>query len=523
MAAKLDGLYLQTHHFKQLDKNGVAEHRQLFIPGASEALAEAALLARCAPIWEELRSTKVFSYHPTGQDNKRSYFDSYMVDLRRRQQEILQECQKISEGVVAYVDIKSFYPSLSLNIAENYWKEFCFKGSIDDHYAQIGHSLIRRYREVSPTGGLLVGPMFSHFLANLVMSRIDSESDYPQVSYFRYVDDITLVGPSAAVRDAIDQTSRKLGELGLAMHPYDSPKTIVVPVQEWADSASDFGHADHSLAWMRLVGDIKKLILTDAKIAKRIEKDLAAEGFRLPIPDYAVAVKEASSFEKVRQLGLWAWLKVQIGRVSINTVIQDGRSLANRLTAETLNLLRHEADGNVFQRKRVVTKLRYRLGRLVYLATMTQLEEVADAAAGWPELAFHRSMIQAVISGDCSPVVALGTNVAQATAQIFRANQSTARFSRPIVTPVEIQGLAVFILNGVPVEADVQALDDPTLIFAKGPIDIDLMRQPHGLLQELACLHGVGPVRHAEILRSAFDVSEMIMLDALEFDYAYSF
>ncbi|MGQ2940247.1 MULTISPECIES: RNA-directed DNA polymerase [Sphingomonadaceae] len=495
----------------------------MFIPGASEALAEASLLAHCSPVWEKLRSAKVFSYHPTDNQNRKSYFDSYMIDLRRRQKEILLECNKIAEGVVAYIDIKSFYPSLSLDIAEQYWTQFCRNGSIDDHHAHIGRSLIRRYRECSITGGLLVGPMFSHFLANLVLSHIDIESEYPQVSYFRYVDDITFVGPENAVRDAIEQTRRKLGELGLAMHPFDSPKTMVVPIHEWAESANDFVHADHSLAWMRLVGDIKKLILTNADIAKHIERDLAAEGFRLPIPDYAVAVREASSFEKIRQLGLWSWLKVQLGRISTNTVIHEARSLADRLSAETLNLLKHEADDSVFQRKRVVTKLRYRLGRLVYLATMEQLEEIADAAERWPELAFHRIIIEAIISGDCSPVLELGTNAAQATAQIFRANRSTARFSRSISTPVEVQGLAVFILNGVPVEAEVRSLDDPALNFARGPIDVDLMRQPSGLIQELACLHGIGPVRHAEILRSAFDVSEMIMLDALEFEYAYSF
>ena len=41
------GSYLRSYHFKQLGDDGKIEHRRLMIPSASEALAEAVLLAQC--------------------------------------------------------------------------------------------------------------------------------------------------------------------------------------------------------------------------------------------------------------------------------------------------------------------------------------------------------------------------------------------------------------------------------------------------------------------------------------------
>ena len=36
--------YIQVQHFKETDGNGKAKHRAIYLPGANEALAEAALL-----------------------------------------------------------------------------------------------------------------------------------------------------------------------------------------------------------------------------------------------------------------------------------------------------------------------------------------------------------------------------------------------------------------------------------------------------------------------------------------------
>lgn len=515
------GLYLRSFHFKQVDAAGAIEHRELFIPGANEALAEAALLAQCATRCGSSISKQVFSYRPTEKDDRKSYFEPYMTGLRERQDRIAQCCSEVQDGIVAYIDIKRFYPSISTDLAKERWTKFCRDTSMPELYYDLGIKLISNYDQRSGNSRILTGPMFSHFLANLVLAPIDRAAAELPARYLRYVDDMTLVGTRADVETSIEELKTRLGAIGLDIHPLDSAKTMIVPADEWLESATDFLQGEHSIAWMKLVGDIKKLLLLDKMQAAAVEDALFAEGFRLPIPDYSLAVGEVSTFQKIRQLGLWDWLRLKTRKVSVDTIVKDARKLSSRLTTETIRILRNHKDENQFQRKRVISKLRYRLGRLIYIGTEGDLATVADLARPWPELKFHSAIIDALLSTDCYEVVSMGSNVAQAAAQVLRPTMKTARFSGPLTTEAQIQGLAVLILNGVSVEGEVRSTDHPILRFARGPIDMDLMSEPRGLLQELACLHGAGDVRHPAILESAFDMDENIVLDALELDYGY--
>lgn len=514
------GSYLRSYHFKQIDAEGNIEHRQLFVPSAAESLAEAALLARCEAHWDRTCSPKVFSYRPTDRNNKQGYFDPYMKGLRRRQARIAEMCHNYPNGIVAYIDIKRFYPSITTERAATKWVEFCISANMPDQYTDLGLKLLKNYKEKSGDGSILTGPMFSHFVANLVLSPIDQFSAELPCSYVRYVDDMTLVGDRQEVEDAIKLLDARLRAIDLHIHALASPKTLIIPTKEWLNSANDFLQGPHSIAWMRLIGDIKKLLLFDQAKAG-IEDALLVEGYRLPIPDYALAIEEASAFQKVRQLGLWQWLRLKTKRVSVDTIVRDAQILSARLASETTELLETHQPANPFQRKRMASKLRYRLGRLIYLGLERDLESIVAHARTWPELRFHVAIINALLTSDCSEVIAMGSNVAQATAQVFRPTMKTAKFSEPISTEVEIQGLAVLILNGVPVEGRVRTPNHPMLRFARGPVDEDLMKQPRGLLQELACLHGIGEVRHSATLGSAFDIDENLSLDALELDYGY--
>ena len=515
------GSYLKSYHFKQIDRKGNVEYRELYIPSASEALAEATLLAACAEYCPADKFAHVFSYRPTVKGERNAYFQPYMVGLRERQAKVAQFCSENPDGIVAYVDISKFYPSITIGLATERWTEFCESVSIPEAYLDLGLKLLSNYHHRSGNGRLLTGPMFSHFVANLVLAPIDRRAVELPVRYLRYVDDMTLVGTRADVEASLAIIESQLQAIGLALHPLDSAKSMIVPAREWLDSAADYLQGEHAVAWMKLIGDIKKLLLFDSSQASAVEDALSAEGFRLPVPDYALAVNEATAFQRVRQLGLWQWLRLRTKRVSIDTIVADARKSSRRITTETLKLLRESNIDSRFQRKRMVSKLRYRLGRLIYLGLELELQAINDLARTWPELKFHVAIIDALITSDCYEVVTMGSNVAQAAAQVLRPTLKAASFSRPLRTEAQIQGLAVLILNGVPVEGEVRTMEHPVLRFALGPIDEELMSQPRGLVQELACLHGMGEVRHPAILESAFDIDDNIVLDALEMDYGY--
>jgi hypothetical protein len=515
------GKYLRSYHFKGL-KDGAPDHRELMVPGPSEALAEATLLANCRSGWENEGFERLFSYHLVQPGERSGYYVRYMEGLRERQAKISKACAESPAATVVYVDIQKFYPSIRPEVALAAWLGFCNRNDIEPKDKILGDKLITNYSNETGGDSILTGPMFSHFLANLVLKFVDDAANSFPASYFRYVDDITLVGSEPQIADTLRLIKELLATVGLKVHESDPRKTIRVSGSEWLTSASDFADGPESTGWMKLVGNIKKLLIFYPERALEFEEALVGAGYRFPMPDYSLARREMGVFEKVRRLGLWNWLFWRTGPVTIENVIRDASALRDRMEKETASLFKAFPDQSLFQQKRTLSKLRYRLGRLAYLSPLPVLERLSAEARTIPELTFHSSLMSAIVTRDCFEVVSLGTNVSQAAAQIFRAMGETANFSQPLLSEAQHQGVAVFLINGVSLNVTVRSEDHPIVRLALGEIDDDLMRQPRGFVQEVACLHGLGPSRHAQIMKTAFDFDQDIALDALEFDYGYS-
>lgn len=520
--AKKEGAYLRSYHFKQVDKNGVFEDRDIFVPSVTEALAEVALLRKCSERYNSLLSNRVFSYRLDNHDSSAGAFDPYMKGLRERQARIADACRSVPDGNVVYIDITKFYPSITPERAKGAWLAFCKGSDLDEVDVDLGLKLIENHQARSAGKSILTGPMFSHFVANLVLREVDEFAESLDVHYFRYVDDLTLVGEKQSVESAVSALRANLAERGFIIHAMDAPKTLIVTARSWLEGSNDFSPEDQSIAWMRLVGDIKKFLIFDNSKMRDLEDALFLAGARLPIPDYAEAVKEASSYRRIRLFGLWNWLKLKTRAVTVESIMADLETLRWRLHGQAIDALSRPVPADSYERKRAVSQLRYRLGRLLLIGQEQMLETLVSRLGDWPELAYHAEIMKAVITGECSNIVAMGSNVSQAVAQIFRPSLKTAKFSQVVRGEKETQGLAVFILNGVPVEAQVANADHPLLRFARGPVDKELMNSPRGLLQELACLHGLGVARHPTTLRTAFDIDENMIFDALEMDYGYS-
>ncbi len=69
--------------------------------------------------------------------------------------------------------------------------------------------------------------MFSHLIANLVLRAVDDiAKGFAGVQYFRYVDDLVLVGERKAVEKLNLDLKTLLGDMGLNLHGLDSPKCL---------------------------------------------------------------------------------------------------------------------------------------------------------------------------------------------------------------------------------------------------------------------------------------------------------
>ena len=72
--------YFRAHHFKETTDAGGVEHRAIFLPGANEALAEAALLDECAKYPHAFANPScVLSYRLIYGDNRSGIFEHYII------------------------------------------------------------------------------------------------------------------------------------------------------------------------------------------------------------------------------------------------------------------------------------------------------------------------------------------------------------------------------------------------------------------------------------------------------------
>ena len=290
----------------------------MHMPAAAEALAEAALLDECARHLCVPDQQSCFSYWPVTGTSAKGYFESYMVGLKARQRAVSQAIAACDNDVVArYVDIKAFYPTLRIDVARKAWERYCDECAISAEMVKLGHAILDRHHAAGDGKSILTGPMFSHFIGDFGAQRdltlLFTEGLIPKV--FRYVDDYILVGSVQDVAHGVHLLTERLGELGLNVHPEESDKSIQLSGAAWLSSERDFESGEISRNWMKLVGDIKKLLLFNIDQVDSMLDELRALEFRLPVRAYEAAVKEASTFEKIRQVGLWGWLYSKMRRL----------------------------------------------------------------------------------------------------------------------------------------------------------------------------------------------------------------
>lgn len=515
--------YYQAAHFKERTNTGDIDHRDLFLPGANEALAEAALLDECARHPHVFQNPEcVFSYALNSGKDRSGIFKHYIGGLKDRHDAIGAACDDVPNGVVRYTDIRRFYPSIDGTLAVNTWRHFCENAGLAARYRELGEKILSDYKEASngSHGAILTGPMFSHLIANLVLRDIDN--DLPPklpARYIRYVDDIVLVGTQPAVVESFKILNGRLKDLGLELHDDSSPKTIEVPVSKWILGRDDFKYKGAPISWMTLIGDLKRYLLRDPDRRDEIRTVLQGEGFRLPVLDYTGAVYEATFAERLMEYAPMKWFIAKNQEVNIDTILCQARWLRNNCEERFRRGIDDFHDLDSFGRKRSIPKLRYNAGRLIYLATEDVLSDLVPAVESIPELFFHAKVMHAVVTQDLTNILNMGTNAAQAAAQPLRASGKEATISQTVLDETQEQALAVFLMNGVSIKHPDSQLGGTSEIlrFASLGADMAMMKSNNPFMRELACLHGLSPQpRHPNLLEKVFDEDEHLTMDAIE-------
>lgn len=510
-------LYLSVEHFKEYSPAGVIEHRSLFIPTPNECVAEASLLAECArqrkvfsnPDW-------VFSYNLAKAENREGAFTVYSDGLRRRQKAIAFECKSSRKFVVRYTDIKKFYPSISAEMAKRAWLKYAGEASLERKFTDLGCVLIEGH---SLSGSaVLTGPMFSHLLANLVLRELDIKMRVRlPTSYFRYVDDIVLVGEPRSVRNSIEILRTEMEEIGLSLHDDLSPKNLVVTREEWLLSQDDFSD-NGRVSWMRLVRNLKWWMMNHPKGEFLLEKAFGELGMRIPILHYRNEARQKTFMRKMRDFsrGLLKWRYIGFPP-TLHDIVWLASKLRKRYEDEFFQLIVDLADLVGFERKRRISKLRYCVARLIYLSSDSQLIKIADAASPLFEMYFHVEIARAVATGRIDRILAMGTNAAQAAAQPLKTARKIVTAKRAGNGRAQEQSLAVMLMNGLELQfLDEKPRETELIRFAANGADQELMNSGDRFLREMACLHGLQPKPiHSRMLDIVFDRDEEYPFDAL--------
>jgi hypothetical protein len=511
--------YFQSLHFKDIRADGQVGHRDIFMPGPNESFAEAALLAECSRHAAFRSSDFVFSYRLAEGEDTQGVYKPYFSGLQERQQQIAAACKASVGQVVRYTDIKRFYPSISGELAVSAWRKACDLAQMVSVFRELGMKILADHalvcQRVAHGNGLLTGPMFSHLIANLVLRDVDEamSAAFPN-RYFRYVDDVVLVGSAAEVATGRAKLAALLSELRLDLHDLGAGKDFELAADDWLEGEADFSDND-SQGWMRFARDLKQFLISQASSRAWLAARFAEEGFRIPLPDYSVEVSDARYQDRFfDQLRRYPWLLNKIFRQATPSMFLLS---AQNLRAEYIERLFHilEVGPSLegYARKRIIPKIRYLAGRLLYLAKSEDLPLIAERLRQYPELAMLAEILHAVGTRDITRLLRMGSNAAQSAAQTLKLTPGAITCRVESWGSVERQGLAILRANGISVDGPA---DDELNRFAlwreRGHA---LMESGDPFIGELACLHGISEQpRHPRILETALDRGEELAFDA---------
>ena len=513
--------YNHILQFKEIDAENCIEFRDLYVPGPNEILAEVALLAKCSENAGgfELPSG-VYSYRLASGADTQGVFQYYFHGFRERHRAIAQACREQDRAVVLYTDIRRFYPSVTIEKAREVWNTACESNRFPDKYSRLGLKLLENYEQVSGrASSLLIGPMFSHLIGNLVLREIDirMQEDAPG-QYFRYVDDFVIVAPKDRAAELEERTAGMLAEMGLSLHPN---KRICVTSERWLEFERAIEDEDTHPSWKTFIGGLKQLLLFHPESRKELEDKFREADIRILPIDFSKVVQDTKFLKTIRLLTKSSRHRTRMKNVSPDHVVSEGLQLREKYVRQLDEIVVQLQADDHFGRKMRVPRLRFLLSRLGYLGTTEELQWISDAIEGVAEVEIFRVIYKALVQRDVSDLLRFGPKAAQMVAQPLRVCSEPVRCSIASVKKEVSQAYAILQLNGVPLEVtDNPPVDDMTT-FCKGGLELAKLSESSDMyFRELACLHGSDD---PELLRScldtAFDRDEHMVFDLLDYMY----
>jgi len=515
--------YIRVKHFKECIE-GENIFREIFYPAPNEALAETYLINEVSKVKSMHPDEYVYSYLFEKSTSKNGIFVRYFDGLISRQKDISSACKLNIDKKLSYSDIKKFYPSINIEEAKKVWLEHSSKNSLGTKYIELGLTLLENQRVAArffnDNEQLLIGPSFSHVIANLILKDIDNKMHImTNGHYYRYVDDIIMIGTENDIEQWRENLKKTLLEQKLELH--DKTKDFVISTNEWLSGENDFSD-NLSREWGYLIGDIKRFLLLNSEDKDNLEEAFKSRGIRIPVLDYSNSVRSESYIKKfLFKYKVNKWFRRKSHSLSISKLLASAESCKLKYI-HLLNQLDETFQSNesAYEKKRKVPKIRYLAGRLLYLLPENDLQKLLEKTIKYPELYLLNAITESLITRDVTQVINMGVNTTQAAAQLLVANGSDVKLdvsqienndSDVIEQSISILGL--YNLNYPEVDINGEFIK---LLSGTEQDMSEMMDSKNDFIKEFACLHGIAPINHLKVLKSGFDEDEEIVLDLLD-------
>lgn len=523
-----DSSYYKIFHYKELDANFKVNYRTLHIPTPNMALAETYLLSELSQYSEFNSLSCVYSYKFSKSNDTSGTFEPYFIGLQRRHEDISKACKNNLEKSILFTDIKKFYPSIKFSKIEAFWDKYKDEQLIPSKLFNLGKCILESYKNTAKNEekSILTGPMFSHFIANIMLHEIDIKMvNISKNNYIRYVDDITLIGTNDELIEWKAILKDLLNELGLVLH--DNEKDFTIKCKDWIIAEDDFSDS-LSKDWMVLVGSIKQYLVSYPNSKDYLVRELLNNNIRLPIIDYSIATKDRNYIIKsIENLKIYKWLPNKFKENESKKLVRKAISCKIELLSKLNEYLDINLD-DYFTRKRFIPKIKFLLGRLAYLMSDEELEKIADRIKNEKELFLFYIIYKSVSSRNLTQALKFGNNVIFSISQILKNNKDkiTIEFNKikSVDKSVIEQSLAILSFYNIKfTNKYLKEYKDSEIINLSRAKDLkSIMKSEECFIKDFACLHGIETSRHKKTLESAYDLNENLSFDLLNLVHNYS-
>jgi hypothetical protein len=416
--------FLESKLFKQLDQKGKPEFRDIFRPGGPEALAEVALLDACSKAGKAFRSAKeVYSYHFPNRSSVEGAFVPYFQLFSARQARIGEVCKRLTRHWVLYADIKQFYPSITSTRAMKAWERACEESTLEVGWKEFGRLLLNR--QFSLKKGLLVGPSFSHLIANLVLRDLDTEmaKAFPG-RYFRYVDDFVFIVPPKHKGETTSLLKKSLAELGLRLHP---KKTHWIGATKWRENApyqQDDYDDDETVGdegWMHFIDHLKCYLMARPQMHDRVRAAFLEAELRVPLPRYTAETMAKSYGDRFTRRCDSDDFAETLKQLSPKGLVSEGLRLRKTYAGQFESSWEDFVSSVGPIRRWRLSKVRYLLGRILLIGSMDEAKNVHEIVQQEPEVAEYAAMLAALLTGNADTLLPFGWKVAASAGQVLAA------------------------------------------------------------------------------------------------------